>query len=124
MVPKGSSGRPEKSGYRKLTLFFMSGTGNSYRNAKWIESEATKRGLGVNLTLVPAAQPATISLEQETLLGFVMPTHGFTSPWPMIKFVLKLPRGKGTHAFAIYTTFTHVFRRYHESETKAQDLLG
>ena len=23
-----------------------------------------------------------------------------------------------------YTTFTHVFRRYHESETKAQDLLG
>ena len=101
MVPKGSSGRPEKSGYRKLKIFFMSGTGNSYRNAKWIESEATRRGLGVNLALVPAAQPAPISLKRETLLGFVMPTHGFTAPWPMIKFVLKLPWGKRTHAFAI-----------------------
>jgi hypothetical protein len=45
MVTKGVSGRPEKLGYRKLTLFFMSGTGNSYRNAKWIESEAVKQGL-------------------------------------------------------------------------------
>lgn len=101
MVPKGASERPEKPGYRKLTLFFMSGTGNSYRNTKWIEAEAARRGLETNMNLVPATHPASISPGQETLFGFVMPTHGFTAPWPMIKFVLKLPRGRGAHAFAI-----------------------
>lgn len=101
MVPKGASDRPEKPGYGKLALFFMSGTGNSYRNTKWIEAEAGKQGLEVSVNLVPAAHHAPISPEQETLFGFVMPTHGFTAPWPMIRFVLKLPRGRGVHAFAI-----------------------
>jgi ferredoxin len=101
MVPKGASDRPEKPGYGKLAILFMSGTGNSYRNAKWIEAEAAKRGLEANMHLVPATHPVSISLEQETLFGFVMPTHGFTAPWPMIKFALRLPRGRGAHAFAI-----------------------
>jgi NAD-dependent dihydropyrimidine dehydrogenase PreA subunit len=101
MVRKGTSGRLDNPGYRKLMLFFMSGTGNSYRNAKWIETEAAKRGLEVNVNLVPATHPAPITLEKGTLFGFVMPTHGFTAPWPMIKFALKLPRGRGTHTFAI-----------------------
>jgi len=101
MVPKGVSGRPETPGYGKLALFFMSGTGNSYRNAKWIEAEAAGRGLDADLYLVPATHPASVSIRQETLFGFVMPTHGFTTPWPMIKFVLKLSRGRGAHAFAI-----------------------
>jgi len=94
MVPKEASGRPEKLGYRKLTLFFMSGTGNSYRNTRWIESEAAKHGLEAGLNLVPATHPASISVERETLFGFVMSTHGFTAPWPMIRFVLRLPRGE------------------------------
>jgi ferredoxin len=91
----------EKLRYKKLTLFFMSGTGNSYRSAKWIEAKATMLGLEANLKLVPAEQTATIPLGPETLVGFVMPTHGFTAPWPMTKFVLKLPLGRGTHAFVI-----------------------
>jgi Pyruvate/2-oxoacid:ferredoxin oxidoreductase delta subunit len=79
----------------------MSGTGNSYRNTKWLETEAIQRRLEVRLDLVPAAHPASITLERETLYGFVMPTHGFTTPWPMITFLLRLPRGRGAHAFAI-----------------------
>lgn len=100
MVPRGASGMPER-GYRNLTLFFMSGTGNSYRNTKWIEAEAAKCGLEAGMKPVPATHPASISIEPETLFGFVMPTHGFTAPWPMIKFVLRLPRGRGAHTFAI-----------------------
>jgi len=101
MVPKGSSGRVETLGYRKLQLFFMSGTGNSYRNTKWIEAEALKRGLDAGINLVPTTHPASVAVEREILFGFVMPTHGFTAPWPMIKFVLGLPRGRGSPAFAI-----------------------
>jgi Pyruvate/2-oxoacid:ferredoxin oxidoreductase delta subunit len=101
MVRKGTSERPERLGYRQLKLFFMSGTGNSYRNTRWIEAEAVKHGLEANLNLVPATHPASISPTREDLFGFIMPTHGFTVPWPMIKFVLKLPRGRGAHAFAI-----------------------
>jgi Pyruvate/2-oxoacid:ferredoxin oxidoreductase delta subunit len=87
--------------YKKLSLFFMSGTGNSYRNTKWIETEAAKRGLETSINLVPATHPSSVSVERETLWGFVMPTHAFTAPWPMIKFVLRLHRGEGAHAFAI-----------------------
>ena len=36
---------------------------------------------------------------KETLLGLFFPTHGFTAPWPTIKFAFKLPLGKGTKAF-------------------------
>ena len=101
MVRKGTAGGPEKQRYGKLALFFMSGTGNSYRNARWIEAEAAGCGLEVDLNLIPATHPDSVSVGQGTLFGFVMPTHGFTTPWPMIKFVLKLPRGRGAHAFAI-----------------------
>jgi ferredoxin len=87
--------------YKKLSLFFMSGTGNSYRNTKWIETEAAKRGLEASINPVPATHPSSVSVEQEALWGFVMPTHGFTTPWPMIKFVLRLPWGRGAHVFAI-----------------------
>ncbi len=82
----------------------MSGTGNSYRITKWIESEASDRGLETSINTVPATHPSSVSfvaLEREALCGFVMPTHGFTAPWPMIKFVLGLPRGRGAHAFAV-----------------------
>ncbi|MBN1614674.1 MAG: EFR1 family ferrodoxin [Deltaproteobacteria bacterium] len=101
MVPKGASERAETSGYRKLELFFMSGTGNSYRNAKWIEAEAKELHLKTNINLVPATHPTSVSMERQTLYGFVMPTHAFTAPWPMIKFVLRLPRARGAHAFSI-----------------------
>ena len=87
--------------YRKLNLFVMSGTGNSYRTTKWIEAEAAERGLEPGINFVPATNPASISADQDALWGFIMPTHAFTAPWPMIKFVLGLPWGRGAHAFAI-----------------------
>jgi ferredoxin len=37
------------------------------------------------------------------LTAFIMPTHGFTAPWPMIRFALHLPPGKGTHALVATT---------------------
>ena len=37
------------------------------------------------------------------LLGLAMPTHGFTAPWSMLRFALRLPCRRGTHALAVAT---------------------
>jgi ferredoxin len=37
------------------------------------------------------------------LVGLLTPTHGFTAPWWMIRFALRLPRGQGTHDFVAVT---------------------
>lgn len=87
--------------YSRVNLFCMSGTGNSYRMTKWVEAEAAGSGREVRINLVPATHPASVAADRAALWGFVMPAHGFTAPWPMIKFVLRLPRGKGAHAFAV-----------------------
>jgi formate hydrogenlyase subunit 6/NADH:ubiquinone oxidoreductase subunit I len=39
----------------------------------------------------------------KVLLGLVMPTHGFTTPWAMLRFAFGLPRRRGAHAVVIAT---------------------
>jgi hypothetical protein len=34
-------------------------------------------------------------------LGIIFPTHGFTAPWHILKFVWNLPRNRSTPAFCI-----------------------
>ena len=99
MVPKGSSGR-RKNQDNKLMLFLMSGTGNLIGMPSGSKSEATKRGRK-STTLFSCATRHYL-LEQDTLLGFVMPTDGLDGPaHGTIKFILSFLTGKGTHAFAI-----------------------
>jgi hypothetical protein len=51
-----------------------------------------------------SARPAgEIGRGKTTLLALVMPTHGFTAPWAMLRFVLRLPRRGGTHAVVVAT---------------------
>ena len=44
-----------------------------------------------------------IGIGKTVLLGLVMPTHGFTAPWAMLRFALRLPRRSRTHAVVIAT---------------------
>ena len=39
----------------------------------------------------------------QTLMGVLSPAHGFTAPWSVIRFVLGLCSGRGTHAFVCFT---------------------
>lgn len=50
-----------------------------------------------------ACPPEEIGMGKTVLLGLVMPTHGFTAPWAMLSFALRLPRRSGTHAVVIAT---------------------
>jgi len=82
----------------------MSGTGNTYRAATWMGIEAEKRGFLARVIPVEEGRPeGEIKDGKNHLVGVAMPTHGFTTPWPIIRFVLGFPRRKGTHAFVVPT---------------------
>jgi ferredoxin len=90
--------------YQQAALYFYSGTGNSYRVATWLAGALRATGAGVTLRSVEAGRPADeIGSGESALVGLVTPTHGFTAPWTMLSFVLRLPRRSGTHAVAIAT---------------------
>ena len=86
--------------YKKALFYVMSGTGNSYRASVWAQEEAEKNGIEVkNIPIERAKVKTEVENGKENIVGLFCPTHGFTAPWGMIAFVLKMPQVKGTHAF-------------------------
>jgi Pyruvate/2-oxoacid:ferredoxin oxidoreductase delta subunit len=91
-------------GYQRATVYFYSGTGNSRRVAVWIADAASDAGSTTTLSPIQSALPeADVGQGEESLLGLVMPTHGFTAPWAMLRFALHLPRRKKAHAAIVAT---------------------
>lgn len=79
-----------------VSVFFMTGTGNSYWAATRF-SELAKESYN-NVTLLPAGAeslPLRSSINSDNIICFSYPTHGFSLPWYMLKFILRFPRGKG-----------------------------
>lgn len=90
--------------YQTVTAYFLSGTGNAYRVATWWGEAAAGRKVPARIAPIALAKPADdVGAGAEHLLVLVVPAHGFTAPWTMIRFVLGLPRGKGTHASVMVT---------------------
>ena len=90
--------------YRKTRIYFMSGTGNSYRVAEWMGEAARAAGAETRVVPLDGAKPREeIEASPDNLVGLVTPTHGFTAPWHVIRFALKLPRRRGAHAFVVPT---------------------
>ncbi len=82
----------------RYNIFFMSGTGNSLTIAEDITNNLNNRD-------IPAS---TYNIENKPVvksgnIGVVFPTHGFTAPWPVIKFVATLKFGNWKPAFTICT---------------------
>jgi ferredoxin len=90
--------------YKNLVMYFLSGTGNSYRMTKQMGEVAEENGLTTIVSPANSANPkGEITDNKDCLLGLVFPTHGFTAPWYIIKFALRLPRRRSTHAFCVAT---------------------
>jgi len=90
--------------YREARVNFYSGTGNSYRVAVWMKDALAEEGAEVVLRPIDALHPSgAIAEGPSSLLGLVMPTHGFTAPWAVLRFVATLPRRRGTHAVVVAT---------------------
>jgi len=96
-----------------VTVYCLSGTGNSLRAARWFEE--TTKGKGIDATVVPleSARPERELVDSHHQLAvFVFPTHGFTAPWKMIKFAFSMPRRKRVQAFCAATRGALKFGRF------------
>jgi len=90
--------------YGNALVCYMTGTGNSYRAAQWVGEAVRAQGTPVRVVPVQEGHPGPgAPAGGRSLLGLVNPTHGFTAPWPVIRFALRLPRGRGAHAFVLPT---------------------
>lgn len=105
--------------YRSMVIYFMSGTGNSFKVATWMEDNAVQYGIQSKLYQIPSPaekskprepkqadripQEENIQEESKQLVGIVFPPHGFTAPWQVIRQALRLRSGRGKHAFVVAT---------------------
>ncbi len=90
--------------YQRLTCYFLSGTGNSFRAARWLADDAQARGIPSAVVPIDRAKPETeLAPGAGQCLALYHPAHGLMPPWSMLKFLFKLPRGRGAHAAVLAT---------------------
>lgn len=91
--------------YDKLIIFYFTGTGNALAAANWINTYASS--VKIESQIISIADNPDINdfdLNQNTLIGFCYPTHGFNAPPIVIKFLRKFPRtNKHTRFFTLNT---------------------
>jgi hypothetical protein len=79
-------------------IHWMSGTGNSLRLAREFTSLFEGQGGSASSWQI---SPSPSRLQKVGWLVVFFPTHGFTTPWPVIRWVWALPRGKGVLAAVV-----------------------
>lgn len=100
--------------FKKAIIYYWSGTGNTFRIASWVHSSLKRRVRDICITSITEANPrAQITQGEDTLVLITMPTHGFTAPWAVIAFCLRLPMRRKTNAITIangggYSYFGHL----------------
>ena len=79
--------------FKTSLLYFLSGTGNTFRVACWIKDYFESYKIKTRLQSIDtAAFREDIQDSHRHLIAVLFPTHGFMPPWSMIKFLFKMPR--------------------------------
>jgi Pyruvate/2-oxoacid:ferredoxin oxidoreductase delta subunit/flavodoxin len=85
-------------------LYFLSGTGNTYRVACWIKDCFDKNKIETRLKSIDEADFHEDFHDSNCQLTAVLfPTHGFMPPWSMIKFLFRMPRQKKVPVMIVAT---------------------
>ena len=85
-------------------LYVLSGTGNTFRVARWIQDLFEKSGIATHLKFIEHANLQDDFKDPDRQLTIILfPTHGFMPPWSMIKFLFKMPRQKRAKVLSIAT---------------------
>ena len=84
----------------RVAIVWSSGTGNSRRAALEF---ATASRLGKRQAEVRSIQEPPPPVGSFDLLVLVYPTHGFTAPWSLFRYLFRLPSGSGADAAVIAT---------------------
>jgi ferredoxin len=92
--------------YKQAIIYFYSGTGNSYRVAKWFEEDCLNRGIKTEVISVNQGnlnkEKIIVPLKKQLLI-ISFPSHGLMPPWTVIKFLFKIPRRKGVRFLCLPT---------------------
>lgn len=81
--------------YRELIIHYLSGTGNALTAARWLAEIAKAGNMAAGIMPIDRfRRPLAPPPPEDTLIGFLFPTHGFCLPWYMLKFMLAFPRGR------------------------------
>lgn len=90
--------------YQRATIYFSSGTGNSYRVAKWFYDTCLDKRIISEIVPVNLSQPTKeIFASSKQLVALAFPTHGLIPPWSVLKFLFNMPRKKKAHFLCIPT---------------------
>ncbi len=99
-----SADGPTSPRYARAVVYFASGTGNSYRVARWFHEACLARGIASRIVPFDRARPAEeIDASPGTLAALTFPTHGLLPPWSVIKFLFRMPRKRGAHFLCLPT---------------------
>jgi Pyruvate/2-oxoacid:ferredoxin oxidoreductase delta subunit len=80
--------------YKKLIIYYFSGTGNSQNVAQWISSVAQKHNVACSVNNIATIDRNLMKPEPpDSLLVFVSPVHGFNYPPIMLRFMARFPKG-------------------------------
>lgn len=81
--------------YQKIVIYYFSGTGNSRNVASWVAKTASSQNIQTVILNIALIDRANIKPpEENTLIIFVSPIHGFNYPPVMLHFIMRFPRGK------------------------------
>lgn len=90
--------------YQRLSIFFFSGTGNALCASRWIAEHGKRLGLSTQIANMERTSASLTTTEGErTLIGFCYPTHGFSPPWLVIRFMWRFPRLTNADVFFVNT---------------------
>jgi ferredoxin len=90
--------------WNSLYIYYISGTGNARASSGWIADEASKRGLNTVVQQIDRLENIIMPLPDENpLIGFAFPTHGFNAAPIMLRFIASFPRGLSKEIFLLNT---------------------
>lgn len=92
----------KKQIYDRLIIYYFSGTGNAYNTALYISDEAKTSGIHVEIFNISNMERVDIPNEN-SLVGFISPTHGFHFPEITRKFIKQFPTSNNCSAFVVNT---------------------
>ena len=94
----------KKTIYKKLIIYYFSGTGNARNVSHWISDVARKHNISTEIIDISKLKSRKeIKKDENSLIGFCSPTHGFNFPPIMFHFLLKFPLSKKNKVFIINT---------------------
>jgi ferredoxin len=81
--------------YNKIIIYYFTGTGNSKNVAVWLAKSAEENSIDVELVNIGQSERRSIKPPDENaLVVFISPIHGFNYPPIMLNFIIHFPREK------------------------------